>query len=823
MRAFINTVVYLLFVLVIFPGWIYSQGTPDDIVHMTSLPRNLVAPLRVAVDGEGITYICDASKKSISKYDASGNFLEEINVVPSPVSVAINTEDQLYIGDAETGQIFKYDEALGATEFYQGTLYPSSMEFSPGNTLYITDSKLQQVIVLDISGNLIHTFGSDILDLPTGIAIDNQNKRILVGEHGGKGTGFKPVVKVWMFDFEGDLIKSFGSHGSGDGQFYRVQGLSIGKCGNIYVVDPYQSRISIFDKDGVFITKFGEYGFQAGHLNIPMDIEFDAQERLLVTSMNNGRLEVFSITDTLPCSNILSVNKMICSGDSTDIEIAFTGTAPWTFTYSINGVDTATITTPDNPYILTVSDSGHYEVTALSDANYSGTCFTGSADVIVSDTTPTSDMIGDTIICSGESTDISISFTGSAPWRFTYTLDGVNPSTVATTNNPYIFSVSEAGLYKVESLTGGGCTGTSFSGSADVSVKPRPSALLTDGNVQIVIDTNETANLSVALTGTPPWTLTYTIDDLNPTTLSNITQNPYILTSSYIGTYDIKEASDAWCNNTVSLGYPELVLKSSIAPPSSQMIGGESFICPGESVPLSIQLTGSAPWTFSYMVDTLMTTTIFNTYTNPYIINAIYGGTYEVVALSDSYYQVTDFSGNAVVSMNPLPVPEFNYTSDNLDVSFFNTSLDADTYSWNFGDGNTSIEMNPVHHFQIPGQYQISLTVSNPQCGERTLNRTIDVSDASLVKSDIENHLKIYPNPAEGMVTIEIKNAVDSEMTMEIIGVGGQVIYSNIFHSRSIIEEINLSSFAGGMYFVKIVSNESICLKKLIISNTNRP
>ena len=57
--------------------------------------------------------------------------------------------------------------------------------------------------------------------------------------HGGLGDDFKPVSKVWIFDLNGNKIGSFGSYGNGDGQFYRIQGIEIGKCGNIYVVEPF--------------------------------------------------------------------------------------------------------------------------------------------------------------------------------------------------------------------------------------------------------------------------------------------------------------------------------------------------------------------------------------------------------------------------------------------------------------------------------------------------------------------------------------------------------------------------------------------------------
>ena len=49
-----------------------------------------------------------------------------------------------------------------------------------------------------------------------------------------------------------------------------------------------------------------------------------------------------------------------------------------------------------------------------------------------------------------------------------------------------------------------------------------------------------------------------------------------------------------------------------------------------------------------------------------------------------------------------------------LEVRFQDQSSgEIDAYAWNFGDGNTSAEQNPIHVYGQPGTYTVSLTVSN--------------------------------------------------------------------------------------------------------------
>jgi len=53
-----------------------------------------------------------------------------------------------------------------------------------------------------------------------------------------------------------------------------------------------------------------------------------------------------------------------------------------------------------------------------------------------------------------------------------------------------------------------------------------------------------------------------------------------------------------------------------------------------------------------------------------------------------------------------------HFSVDNKKVAFTALAINAETYSWDFGDGNTSTEPNPVHEYQDGGYYNVTLNVS---------------------------------------------------------------------------------------------------------------
>jgi len=89
----------------------------------------------------------------------------------------------------------------------------------------------------------------------------------------------------------------------------------------------------------------------------------------------------------------------------------------------------------------------------------------------------------------------------------------------------------------------------------------------------------------------------------------------------------------------------------------------------------------------------------------------------------------------------------FTYEGDaiwEMYVVFSNCSQNATSYLWDFGDGNTSAEENPVHYYTDDGAFIVCLTASN-ESGNDTMTDTVFVNWTRVEKPNI------YLYPAENI------------------------------------------------------------------------
>lgn len=89
-------------------------------------------------------------------------------------------------------------------------------------------------------------------------------------------------------------INGSGQEGNLDGQFCRPWGVCCDQQGNIIIADRSNNRVQIFDRNGIFLRKFGTYGTRAGQFDRPAAVAYDSKlNRIIVTDKDNHRIQIF--------------------------------------------------------------------------------------------------------------------------------------------------------------------------------------------------------------------------------------------------------------------------------------------------------------------------------------------------------------------------------------------------------------------------------------------------------------------------------------------------------------------------------------------------
>lgn len=100
--------------------------------------------------------------------------------------------------------------------------------------------------------------------------------------------------EVIVFNQEGDIIKRFGSSGTGDGQFNNPRGICSNSRGEVLIVDSNNHRIQVFSEDGQFLSAFGSKKSDEYQFYYPRRICVDCDDNIYVADSGNDRVCIFN-------------------------------------------------------------------------------------------------------------------------------------------------------------------------------------------------------------------------------------------------------------------------------------------------------------------------------------------------------------------------------------------------------------------------------------------------------------------------------------------------------------------------------------------------
>jgi hypothetical protein len=170
-------------------------------------------------------------------------------------------------------------------------------------------SSIAPILEFDTSGKLIRSIGAGLMIFPHALYVDKEDNVWVVDERtesekelaenpAGRGLG----AAVLKFSPEGKLLMTLGTPGvAGDPPqaFSRPSSVVVNSVGEIFVADGYPSdsnktaRIVKFSREGKFLRTWGTRGSGPGEFEYPHSLAMDSIGRLFVADRDNKRIQIF--------------------------------------------------------------------------------------------------------------------------------------------------------------------------------------------------------------------------------------------------------------------------------------------------------------------------------------------------------------------------------------------------------------------------------------------------------------------------------------------------------------------------------------------------
>ncbi len=463
---------------------------------------------------------------------------------------------------------------------------------------------------------------------------------------------------------------------------------------------------------------------------------------------------------------VVSVNQAASVNAGADMTICEGGTITLTATGEGNflwstGETTATITVSPN-------STTTYTVTA------SNSCTGGVSDEVLVTVIPNANVNAgaDVAICFGESTTLTATGTGPFSWSTGETTASINVSPTDTT----IYTVSA------------GAAPCVISDTVTVNVN---AAVAANAGDDVTICEGDSVTLTVTGEGDFLWS--------TGETTSSITVNPLETT-----TYSVSAS-----NSCASSSTDEVIVNVNKTPVATA--NDDITILAGSSVDLTVSGVGSFEWSTGEIGSRI---TVTPTETTTYTVTATTG---EGCAVNDEV--VVTVVDEYAPTETTITVGQ-NMTICPSDIVI----LEAPTgtrYLWNSGGTERSIKVSPsettiysvkVYNGDESETYHSTITVTE-NCSE-AINLLTDNG------FDLNQEMTVYPNPTKGLLNIKLKG-YNNDTSVSVYNLNGTMIYSGSVENKSrssvLKEQLDLSKFPKGIYFVKVNNNGKSETKKVIV------
>jgi hypothetical protein len=271
--------------------------------HEGSVSYNYAAD----TDAAGNVYVADNDGDIVEKYDSDGAWLGHIGTTGEGPGQLYAVQDVAV--NKTTGDVYVIDNMVA--RFNSAGLFLNEWHLHWASHVAVDSSGNVYVTTYD---NMVHMFTATGTPIGTpwdatgnglgeineiqGIAIDSLDRvymtysKVLLA---GSEFVVEPNI-VQRFSSTGTWQLAWGGTGTGDGQFLRLEDLTITGNNEVFVVDSDQARVQVFDSNGAYLGSFGGPGSGLGLFDTPHGVATSTDGSAYVLSSNDFTIHKFACT-----------------------------------------------------------------------------------------------------------------------------------------------------------------------------------------------------------------------------------------------------------------------------------------------------------------------------------------------------------------------------------------------------------------------------------------------------------------------------------------------------------------------------------------------
>lgn len=318
------------------------SGSDSKVAKGQGAEYKLRDPVEIKVDNSGRIYVLDSGDSLVKVYSPNGEYLRAILYDGALSGLAVAQDGIYVVKDIEyTIQKYDFNEKLiyrfgGKSDSRGQFMSVSGLAVLKDHTVILADTAkgvanffvTNSGIPIEVAPKLAtRTFEQFAGEIPVAVnkfvwdnkdtiyGIDTEQDDVVVIRNGKvekklKIANVKPIAialnadgSTWLLDKKenrvikfdatnGKIISSFGSEGTGEGQFELPTDLAISASGKVYVADKGRDSVQVFDSEGKFLSAVRK-------LAHPGSIAVDKQDNLYVLENANNIVSIYSAQGAL--------------------------------------------------------------------------------------------------------------------------------------------------------------------------------------------------------------------------------------------------------------------------------------------------------------------------------------------------------------------------------------------------------------------------------------------------------------------------------------------------------------------------------------------